>query len=126
MILFQVDANNRVGINKATASNELDWLYVAGGVSKTAGVTSFSPSGNFCTGLTWDKAGDAVKFYIGGAQSGVTATGLGVFAGALSSTQTIIGSLSTAAAQVWSGTMAYGAVFARTLSAGEMLSAATP
>jgi hypothetical protein len=125
MILLQVDANNRIGINKAIANNEVDWLYVAGGVSKTAGVISFSPSIAFCVGLTWDKAGDAVKFYVSGVQSGVTQTGLGVFAGSLSSTQTIIGALSTAAAQVWNGILGYGALFNRTLSATEMLAAAT-
>lgn len=121
MILFQVDANNRIGINKAVANNEVDWLYVAGGTSKSAGVTTFSPTTYFTIGLTWSKAADQIKFYVNGAQSGATVTGLGVFAGALSVTQTIIGSLNTgAAAQVWSGTMAHAAVWNTPLTAAQM------
>jgi hypothetical protein len=125
MILFQVDASNRVGINKAVANNEVDILYVAGGTSKSTGVTSFSPTGFFQIGLTWSKAGDAVKLYVNGVQSGSTLTGLGTFAGALSSTQTIIGALSTAAAQVWSGSMAHAAVWSTPLTAAQMLTLAT-
>lgn len=125
IILFQVDANNRIGINKSASNNEVDWLMVAGGVSKSGGITSFNPLGFFSAGLTWDKANDQVKFYINGTQSGPTLTGLGVFAGSLSATQTIIGSLSTAAAQVWNGSLAHLATFNRTLSASEMLSSAT-
>lgn len=126
MILLQVDASNRIGLNKAVANNEIDYLYVAGGTSKSAGVTSFSPVGFFCIGLTWDKTGDALKFYVNGVQSGATATGLGVFAGALSSTQTIVGALNTGAtAQVWNGFLAHAALFARAPSGAEMLAAAT-
>jgi hypothetical protein len=33
MILFQVDASNRVGIFKPVANNEIDCLYVAGGTT---------------------------------------------------------------------------------------------
>lgn len=126
MILFQVDANNRVGINKAVANNEIDILYVAGGTSKSAGVTSFSPTGFFQIGLTWSASGDAVKLYVNGVQSGSTLTGLGIFAGALSLTQTIIGSLNTgAAAQVWSGLMADAAVWNTPLTSAQMLALAT-
>ena len=89
-------------------------------------MTSFSPTGSFCIGLTWDKAGDAVKFFVNGIQSGATATGLGVFAGALSSTQTIIGALNTGAtARSVDGSLAHGALFNRAPSASEMLAAAT-
>ena len=124
VVLFLVDASNRVGLNKAVANNEVDWLYVAGGTSKTAGITPFSPTGYFHLGLTWSKAADQVIFYVNGAQQGPTVTGLGTFAGALSNTQTVIGSLSTTAAQVWSGQIAHVAVWARPLSAAEMAKAA--
>jgi hypothetical protein len=124
-ILFQVDANNRIGINKAVASNDVDWLYVAGATTKSGGVVSFSPTTFFHIGLTWSKAGDAVKFYVNGVQSGATQTGLGTFAGALASTQTILGSLSTTPAQVWSGLEAHVAVWNTPLSAAQMLVAAT-
>lgn len=124
-ILFLVDSSNRVGIHKAVANNEIDFLYVAGGTSKTGGVTSFSPTGWAHFALTWSLAADELKFYVNGAQSGATQTGLGTFAGALSSTQTIIGSLSTPAAQVWSGFLAHAAVWNTPLSAAQILTLAT-
>jgi len=126
MIYLAVDTNNRVSLVKSNTNNEVDYLYVAGGTTKSGGVTSFSPLTPFCIGLTWDKAGDAVKFYVNGPQSGATVTGLGVFAGSLASTTTLIGAISTAPANVWNGLLAHAAVFNRTLSAAEMLSAATP
>ena len=47
IILFQVDTNNRVGLNKAVANNEIDYLYVAGATSKTGGITSFRRPAGF-------------------------------------------------------------------------------
>jgi len=125
-ILFQVDASNRVGIFKPTANNEMDMLYVAGGTSLGAAKTTFSPTDWFHLGLTWNKTADQVIFYVNGVAITPVSTGLGTFAGALSATQTLIGSLNTgAAAQVWSGLLAHWAVFNSTLSAAAMLSAAT-
>lgn len=123
LIYLAADTNNRVSLVKAAANNEIDWLYVAGATSKSAGITSFSPSGAFCAGLTWDKAGDAVKFYVNGVQSGATQTGLGTFAGSLAAATTLIGAISTAPANVWSGILAHGAIFNRALTAAEMLQA---
>jgi hypothetical protein len=130
MILFQVDASNRVGIFKPVANNEIDMLYVAGGTALGAAKTSFNPIIWFHVGLTWDKSVNAgvgeVRFYVNGTVITPVSTGLGTFAGALSSTQTLLGSLNIgAAAQVWNGLMADGAVFNRALSAAEVLSAAT-
>lgn len=126
MILFQVDASNRVGIFKPVANNEIDCLYVAGGTSLGAAKTTFSPTGWFHVALTWSKAADQMIFYVNGVAITPISTGLGTFAGAISATQTIIGSLNTgAAAQVWSGNLAHAAVFNRVLSASEVLVAAT-
>jgi hypothetical protein len=124
-----VDASNRAGLFKPTTNSEIDCLYVAGGTSLGAAKTAFSPIDWFHLGLTWNKSANAgvgeMIFYVNGIAITPISTGLGVFAGSLSATQTIIGSLSTAAAQVWSGLLAHAAVFNRTLSAAEMLSAAT-
>lgn len=77
-------------------------------------------------GLTWSKAADQMIFYINGVAITPISTGLGVFAGALSTTQTIVGALNTGVtAQVWLGLLAHMAVFNRPLSAAEVLSAAT-
>jgi hypothetical protein len=125
LIYLAVDANNRVSLVKSNTNNEVDYLYVAGGVTKTGGVTSFSPTTYFHVAMTWSKAADQVKFYVGGAQSGATATGLGVFAGSLAAVTTLVGAISQAPANVWGGALAHGAIFARALSAPEILSAAT-
>jgi len=126
VIYFLVDASNRVGIFKPTASNEMDCLYVAGGTSLGAAKTTFSPTGWFHLGLTWSKTADQMIFYVNGVAITPVSTGLGVFAGALSSTQTIIGSLNTgAAAQVWSGFLAHAAVWNTPLSAAQVAALAS-
>ena len=126
LILFQVDASNRIGIFKPTTSNEIDCLYVAGGTSLGAAKASFSPTVPFSVGLTWNKTGDQVVFYVNGTAITPVSTGLGTFAGSLSATQTIIGALNTGAtAQVWSGQLGHGSVFNRTLNAAEMSGATT-
>jgi len=120
-----VDASNRAGLFKPTTASEIDCLYVAGGTALGAAKTAFSPTGWFHLALTWNKVADQMILYVNSIAITPVSTGLGVFAGALSATQTIIGSLSTAAAQVWSGNLAHGALFNRTLSAAEVLAAAT-
>jgi hypothetical protein len=126
VIYFLVDSSNRVGIFKPTTSNEIDCLYVAGGVSLGASKTSFNPTGWFHLGLTWNKVADQLGFYVNGVIVTEFTTGLGTFAGSLSSTQTLLGSLQTGvAAQVWNGFLAHAAVFNRAPSSQEMLAAAT-
>jgi len=125
LIYLAVDANNRISFVKPTANNEIDWLYNAGGTSKAGGVVSFSPTAFFHLGLTWSKAADQVKFYVNGVQSGATVTGLGTFAGSLATTTTLIGAISQAPANVWSGTLAHAAVWTTPLSAAQMLALAT-
>ena len=124
LIYLAVDANNRVSLVKSNLNNEVDWLYVAGGTTKQAGITTFSPTGWFHLALTWSKTGDAVKFYVNGAQNGSTATGLGTWAGNLAPTTTLLGAISQAPANVWSGQLAHAAVWNRSLSATEVASLA--
>ncbi len=125
VMYFLVNSSNRVGIFKPTTSNEIDCLYVAGGVSLGAGKTSFSSVDWFHAGLTWSKAADQMIFYINGVAIVPVSSGLGVFVGSLSSTQTLLGALNTGAtAQVWSGLLAHGALFDRPLSAATVASLA--
>lgn len=91
-----VDANNRIFFNKPSANNRLDMFYNAGGVSKQIILTSFSPINFFSMALTWDKNADQVKSYINGVQNGATATGLGVWAGSLTSGFTAIADFNSA------------------------------
>lgn len=120
ILYLTADTNNRVLFVKAASNNEVDWFYIAGATSKAGGVTSFSPTGYFHLALTWSKAGDAAKFYLNGAQSGATATGLGTFAGSLAATTTLLGAISNTPTQVHSGDLAHVAIWTTPLSAAQI------
>jgi len=120
IVIFRTDANNYISILKATTTNEIDFFHVAGGTSDSVTDTSLGGTSDwFHVALTWSVADDAIFAYINGVQVG-TATGLGTWAGALTSTTTVIGSSSTTAAAVWSGYIAHVAVWKVALTAGEV------
>ena len=70
--------------------------------------------------ITWDKAGDAMKAYYNGSQSGSTQTIAGTWAGALNSASCVIGAANTTPATPWYGYLAHGAVWDRALPAAEI------
>lgn len=75
----------------------------------------------FMVGITWDKVADEVKVYFNGPQTGSTQTGMGVWSGDLSSTETVIGAENTTPDLGFEGDVAHVAVFDKALSAGQML-----
>lgn len=121
---IQVDANNRVYIEKVAGANTFGFNYVAGGTAKTRNRTT-STTAWFHAGLTWDKNADQVVGYFNGIQEGATLNALGTWAGVPVSTNCNIGANATTPTSVWNGSLAHWAVFNRALSAAEMLSAAT-
>lgn len=123
-ITLQVDANNRVYIEKVAGANTFGLNYVAGGTAKSRNRTT-STTALFHAGLTWNKTADQVIAYFNGVQEGAVLTGLGVWAGALAATNCNIGANATTPTSVWSGIEAHAAIFARALSAAEVLGAAT-
>lgn len=95
-IRIRVDANNFCLFHKTTTNNQLQFSQTAGAVAKTVNNTSLGGSVAFWHwALTWDKAADALKAYLNGAQVGSTQTGLGTWAGALSSTTCLAGAATT-------------------------------
>lgn len=123
---FAVDANNQVVFNKSSSNNNTDILYVAGSVTKGVTVSTFGGSTAWnCIGITWSKSADQVKAYGNGVQVSATTTGLGVWAGSIAATTTLIGAFVTTPTNVWSGSLAHCAIWNRALSAAEMLAAAT-
>lgn len=116
IIHIQADASNRIILFKET-TNDLRWLYVAGGTSEQV-VLAATPLGFFQMAITWDKAADQVKAYYNGAQTGATQTTLGTWVGALTAGN--IGSASGGAASFWSGSIAGVALFDRALSAAQI------
>lgn len=121
LVYLYADANNFIEINKSGANNTFLLSYKAGGTTKTA-TYSGSPTTFDVWVITWDKAADQVKAFHNGSQIGATQTGLGVWAGAL--TSSLIGQ-STTPGRIWSGLGAHVAVWTRALTPSEILSLVT-
>lgn len=118
---FVVNSTNRILVRKNTdGSLLLD--YIAGGVAKAATLSTSShgsPTSWMQFIITWDHAGDTVRLFFNGAQSGVDQTGLGSWSGSLDSTQTIIGAAGTTNAGAWNGYIADVALWDTALSISE-------
>jgi len=114
----QVDGNNFCMMQKVSwANNRLGWYYTAGAVAE-----SVTTGGLFSTdwvpiALTWSKAADEMKAYWAGAQSGVTQTILGNWAGNVGAA--VLGATSAAPVNPWQGGLAHCAVWSRALSLTE-------
>jgi hypothetical protein len=117
-IELRVDNNNRVVVQKKN-TNVLAWTYVAGGVAreKTKAVT---PLGWFCMGFTWSAAANQAIPYYDGVSEGAIAGAVGVWAGALAATTTVIGAYSTIPVSPWKGLIAHVALWTAPLAAAEM------
>lgn len=122
---LQADANNLLYIRKQTTNNQLAFVYAAGGTSKTVTVAAGGPTGWFHVALTWSKSADQMRAYINGTQASTTQIGLGTWAGALSSTKTVLGNSTTSATQAWSGPMSHAALWNSALNAVQITSLAT-
>lgn len=117
LINLRVDASNRVQVDRGPTNNQVSCTYIAGGTSKGVSFTTAAPLTWLHLAVTWSKAADQVKFYVSGIQQGVTQTGLGVWAGVLAPTLTILGASDSAGSNVTSGYLAHAAVWGAPLSA---------
>jgi hypothetical protein len=124
-IQMRVDSNNRVQLFKTATNNQVQGFYNAGGTGKTVNFTTSAPLTWFHLAITWSKSADQMIFYFNGAQQGATQTGLGVWAGSLSSTLTLVGAGDQAGGNVYSGYLAHAAVWDTPLSAAQILTLAT-
>lgn len=115
-----VNGSNYVQIARPTNNGVISCIYTAGGTVKSVSISGLSTTGWIHLFVTWSKSGDAFKAYLNGAQSGATQTGLGTFAGALSSTRTVLGATSTTPTAVTSGYLAHWGLWTRALSAAEV------
>ncbi len=126
LIRLGVDGNNNAYINKSSSTGTIDLIYQAGGTTKGVSVSGLSANvGWIHFALTWDKGADQVKGYINGAQTGATQTGLGVWAGSLAATTTIVGAFVTTPSNVFSGVEAHVAIWTLALTAAQILTLAT-
>ena len=106
-----VDPNNEVRIIKAGAANTVFMGYRAGGVLLSATSAAEFDIGFNCYGVTWSALADEVRGFKDGAQLGATINGLGVWAGPLLASRTLIGAATIAPANVWDGYEAHVAVY---------------
>ena len=120
LVNLGADASNRILLARSTTNNLLTADYRAGGVVLSRTITSGSLDW-FSIGLTWNKAADQAIAYYNGAQAGAILTGLGVWAGALASSFSAIGDISSAGTgNCWSDSEAHVALWKTALTAAEM------
>ena len=88
--IFAADNNNEISIFKSSINNRADLFYDAGGTISRVVLSSQTSNAFQNYGLSWSKSTGAsgeVRGYLNGAQQGSTLTGLGTFAGSLSSSR---------------------------------------
>src|SRR3990172_134834 len=123
--LLMISANlttNYLQFWKSSAAGNLNCRYVAGSTTKNFGKTGLSGDNNWhSVGFSWSLAADEGKFYFDGVQTGATATGLGTWAGSLSSGQCVIGDNYVGAGTMFVGLLAHVAVFSAVLSSTDFV-----
>ena len=119
---FRVDLNNQI-TTRVDATGSLYWNYIAGGVANIVALIA-TPLTFACLGLTWSKSNDRMRAFYNGPQTGVDKNGLGVWAGNLSATATVIGARNNTPTNPWYGWIDHCAVWNVELSPSEMLQAA--
>lgn len=125
VVTIRADVNNLVFINRNTTNNQWAGGYVAGGTNKQNVYSNGANIGInwFNIAITWSKSADQVKTYFNGSP-GTTQTGLGIWAGALAATFTVIGASVTTPSNVWSGNIAHALVLNRAATPAEVAAAA--
>lgn len=119
MFILRVDGNNRIWIQKDNANNAMEYWYKAGGVSETLAVPGLTTTDWMCLGITWSKSANIVSYYYNGLPVGTDGT-LGVWAGNLGATVTVIGAKSTVPATVWHGYLNHFVAYGRALTPAMM------
>lgn len=116
---FNASPANRVIISKHLNNNTLTWAYQAGGVIEIVNTAGYTTTDWFCMAMSWSAGADAVIPYFNGVPGATMAT-LGVWAGALSNTNTIIGAENITPITIWNGTLAHCALWDRALPAAPL------
>ena len=124
LIKLGVDNDNNLEIAFDTTAYRFVGSYEGGGTTDSAtgllyNKTDYGPDWNHF-GLTWTKAGDAMKFYINGLQQGSTQTGLDTWTGNMASTLMVLGSSVTTGADLLTGYLARLGIWSVVLTGDEM------
>lgn len=125
LVSLQADANNMVQIRRGVANNRIQFLYNSGGTNRSVDDdTSFGANLLFfhCA-ITWSQSGNFFRAFANGVQSGVDQT-VGIWAGSIGATTSVIGALNTSASVPFSGNLAHAVLLNRAATAAEMAEAA--
>lgn len=123
---LKADLTNHVDIYKGSTNNQFNMTYSANNVNHSYSPTTFNNTNWNFSVVTWSKAAEQVIYYMNGI-SQETDQNLGVWAGALATTTTVLGALATVAPTLfWKGYLAHAAVWTRVLSPTEIGSLLPP
>ncbi len=117
----RVDNNNLFTIEKSSADDRIVFTYIAGGTTSARTILNLTDTGWFQVAMTWSKSGDVVSYFKDGVAAAADRTGLGTWAGALTSTTCNIGALWSGVANVFHGWLAHAALWKVALPAQEIL-----
>lgn len=115
---FAVDGSNFVTITRPTVNNRLDGIYRAGGTQELISKTSYNPTGWMHLVITWSASNDRVRFYVDGTQVGADATGLGTWAGSVSS---FYAGSQTPSTNAWNGFISNLVIWSAELTSAEVI-----
>lgn len=121
-IRILIDGSNLVVLRKDVGANAFGFYYFAGGVSEIVSATPGPSTSWMHVAMTWSSTADEVEAFIDGAQTGLTQTGLGAWAGSI--VQFMIGS-DNGVASFWSGNLAHCAVWDSALAPATIATLAT-
>lgn len=120
LLRMQVNASNRITLQRNGTANNLYMERIAGGNSQAHTITAINITTWFFLAVTWSKIANQVKFYRDGAQVGSTRTNPNAWAGALDSNVCVIGAETATPTSVWRGRIAHVALFNAPLTAGQI------
>lgn len=118
-LILQSDATNRYIFQRPTTSSQFQFVTNSGGTAKTITKTAMSTAAWFHFALTSSKVADQLIGYINGVAVAAATTGLGTYAGAL--TSAVIGATDAVVpANYWNGWLAHIAIWSAPLTAAEI------
>ena len=118
-----VDGNNDIFVNKSSTNNRVILRRTAGAVNRIVNLDAISNTDWIMLGLEWSQAGDFVKAYYNGVQTGSTLTSIGTWAGGALANRRV--GTSSASANGWDGYIAEVAIFSAPIGAVAMAALAT-
>lgn len=116
---FQADSSNKFQINRSTTNNLINFLYNAGGTSKSTLLNLNATTDWVHICFTCSVTNDRLSIYVNGVLVGSPISGLGTFSGTLLTTQMCIGATNTAASGPFSGTIDEVSIFSREITYAE-------